>query len=224
MTGVTNRFYKMQSDTGCSQVIGFINMTIPHGTSLIANQLFQVNDYEYPQNTANGWLAFLNGGYYQGTISWVLPNNLEILKWNGTGFDTNSYNSVQVRWQPNGDLTLIPGQAEFFVNTNNSPITVPFTGLIPPGPVTNRISPGINFLSSILPTAGRINTDLHYIPNNGDAVLLWTGTDYFTNTYWTATGWTSNEPSLKVGEGFLLIASQATNWLEFPPPASPGFS
>ena len=50
--GLTNRFYQARSGSTCSQVIGFINMTILPGTNLIANQLYQVNDGAYPQNTA----------------------------------------------------------------------------------------------------------------------------------------------------------------------------
>jgi hypothetical protein len=55
----TNRFYVLQSGSGasCSQIMGFINLAIPPGTSLIANQLCQVNDYQYPQNTADALAA-----------------------------------------------------------------------------------------------------------------------------------------------------------------------
>jgi hypothetical protein len=45
-------------------------MTIPPGTNLIGNPFYQVNDLDYPQNTASGWLQFLNNN------SFSLPNNL----------------------------------------------------------------------------------------------------------------------------------------------------
>ena len=91
VAGVTNRFYVAQSGNSCSPVIGFINMTIPPGTNLIANQLYQINDEDSPQNTANGLLDFLvNNGF----SSPYLPGGTEIMKWNGNGFDSNTYEQV----------------------------------------------------------------------------------------------------------------------------------
>jgi outer membrane protein assembly factor BamB len=52
ITGLTNRFYQARTAAACSPVIGFINMTIPPGTNLIANPFYQINDNQYPQNTA----------------------------------------------------------------------------------------------------------------------------------------------------------------------------
>ena len=91
-------------------------------------------------------------------------------------------------------------------------MTIPFAGLVAPGLSTNVISPGTNFVSSIVPRAGLIQSNLGYTPNNGDQVLLWNGSNYSTNTY--SGGWSPTEPSLNIGEGFVLIASTANQWLE----------
>jgi outer membrane protein assembly factor BamB len=88
VAGVTNRFYQARNGNECSPVIGFINITIPPGTNLIANQLYQVNDSEYPQNTANGLLQFLaNSGYSYP----YLPDQSLLMNWNGAGFDVDTY-------------------------------------------------------------------------------------------------------------------------------------
>ena len=205
--GVTNRFYQARSGAACSQVIGFINMTLPPGTNLIANPLYQINDHQYPQNTANGWLVFLNDNSYS------LPDQSLIMNWNGLGFNVETFNPQLPAWLPDGDNTLLPGGAEFFVNPTANAITMPFAGLIAPGVSTKEISPGINFVSSMIPQAGRIHSDLGYNPNTGDKVLLWTGHSYSTNTY-TGGGWTPSEPSISVGEGFVLVASQSNSWAE----------
>ncbi len=113
---------------------------------------------------------------------------------------------------PNGDLTLLPGQAFFAINTSNQPVTLPFMGLVAPEPASNSIAPGGSFISSILPKAGRIHTDLGFNPNEGDKVLLWQTNHYTTNTWLASTGWSSGEPSLRVGEGFLLLTSTSNNW------------
>ncbi len=217
--GVTNRFYQMRSGNVCSQIIGFINVTIPPGTNLIANQLYQVNGSQYPQNTARGWYAFLaNSGLYSD-----LPDESLIMKWNGYGFDVDAYAGSQHAWLPNGNITLLPGHAEFFVNPTDEPITLPFAGLMAQGVSTNVISRGTNFVSSIVPQAGRIHSDLGYNPNNGDKVLLWKGSNYSTNTYTIAGGWNPSEPSVNIGQGFVLVASQTNSWVENFSACQPGF-
>ncbi len=221
ISGVTNRFYRAYSNTQCSQVIGFINMAIPPGTNLIANQFSQISDNEHPQNTANWLIGFLQ---YDAPSYPSLPDNTEIRNWNGHGFDVDTYYDEQRDWLPNGDNTLLPGQAAFFVNRTSSTITVPFTGLVAQGTITKAISPGTNFVSSILPQAGRIHSDLGYNPNNGDQVLLWNGASYSNHTYSASTQtWSGGEPTIAVGQGFLLVASNANLWTQdFPACNQPG--
>jgi outer membrane protein assembly factor BamB len=219
LAGVTNRFYQLRSQAGCSQVFGLINMTLPLGTSLIADQLYQVSHADWPQNTAQGYSDFL----YNNTYLCPVPYNLQFLEWNGTGFDTNTYNQGTGFWQTNGDDTLLPGEAVFFVNSNNSPITLPFAGLIPPGLVTNVVPPGTHLVSSILPQAGLLHSNLNYSPNNGDTVGLWTGSGYSYHTYSASSGtWSGGEPSLKVGEGFLLTNGQTNVWIQGLSACQPG--
>jgi hypothetical protein len=205
--GFTNRFYELQSGNFCSQVIGFINLTIPPGTNLIANQLYQVNDGDYPQNTANGWLGFLNNNNSYP----YPPDQTEILKWNGQGFDSDAYNANYFDWVPNGDATLLPGEAAFIINPTSSSVTIPFVGLVLQGLSANPIVAGTNYVSSILPEAGRIQSDLGYNPKNGDEVRLWNGSSFSTHTY-TGSGWSSGEPMLSVGQGFVLAASKTNLW------------
>jgi hypothetical protein len=210
-------FYQARSGNECSQVIGFIILTIPRGTNLIADQLYQINDSVSPQNSANGWFEFLQNNSYT-----EFPNNAQIMQWNGQSFNTNTFVTAGPGWQSNGDNTLLPGQAEFFVNPTSSSITVPFTGLIAQGGITKVISPGINFVSSIVPEGGLIHSKLGYNPNNDDKVLFWNGTNYTTNTYSGGAWSLGEEPSLKIGEGFVLDASQSNNWVEAFSPCTPG--
>ena len=77
----------------------------------------------------------------------------------------------------------------------------------------NSIPPGASLVSPILPKAGLIHTALGFDPNDGDKVLLWQTNHYATNTWSASTGWSSGEPVLRVGEGFLLLTSQTNNWV-----------
>jgi hypothetical protein len=89
-----------------------------------------------------------------------------------------------------------------------------FSGLVAPTLATNVILPGMNFVSSLLPMGGRLGTDLGFVPNDGDQVLLWNGTGYSTNTYSTNSGWSLREPSVSVGEGFVLVTSYTNHWVQ----------
>jgi outer membrane protein assembly factor BamB len=214
---VTNRFYRAHCGQYCTRIIGFINQAIQPGINLIANPLFQINDnYNYyPQNTAKGWANLLVG---LGLAT--PPDQTELRKWNGIGFDSAKWSGLGRTWDTNADLTLLPGQAFFIVNPSNQPVTLPFMGMLTPEPATNSIAPGGSFLSSLLPKAGLIHTDLGFNPNNGDQVLLWQTNHYLTNTWSASSGWSGGEPSLRVGEGFLLLTSQTNNWVA-PSPTCP---
>jgi outer membrane protein assembly factor BamB len=207
--GVTNRFYRAHCALNCSRVIGFVHQIIRPGTNLIANHLFQINDGYYPQNAAKGWTDLLLGPPRLPTP----PNQTELRKWNGAGFDSVKWDGILKKWLPNGDLTLLPGQAFFAINPTNQPVTLPFMGLLAPDPASNSIASGATFISSLLPKAGRIHTDLGFNPNDGDKVLQWQTNNYFTNIWSASTGWSGGEPSLRVGEGFLLLTSQSNNWV-----------
>jgi len=203
--GANIQFYQLQSAANCSPIIGYFNTNISNGISLIANPFYQVNDGQCPQNTAHGWSRFL----YIGT----LPDLTTVAKWNGQGFDADTYDEVLEGWFPDGDITMLPGQAIFITN-NGSAFTASFAGLMPSGWVTNAIVPGTNYVSSMIPAAGLLQTDLQYKPNDGDTVGKWNGSSFNYYTY-TASGWSPGEPSLSVGEGFLLInhTSRTNLWV-----------
>jgi len=95
--GATSRFYKMQCASGCSRIIGFMNMSIPPGTNLIANPLYQINDQQPSQNTASGLLAFLQNTSNNYP---VLPDQTEIQEWNGAGFDIDTFYENENGWSP----------------------------------------------------------------------------------------------------------------------------
>lgn len=215
ISGVTTRFYQARSSFGCSQIIGFTLQTFgPQSTNLVSNPFYQVNDYQfnsyYPQNTAQGFTTLMaNSGFD------ALPQDVEIRKWNGAAFDSVSWDQVRGAWNPNGDMSLLPGQSFFLINPSTNSITVPFAGNLAPGTSTNRISVGTNYLSALFPKAGRISTDLGFIPNDGDQVILLRTNGSFTSSYSSSTGWSPSEPSIAIAEGFVLNTTQSNNWISY---------
>jgi hypothetical protein len=141
------------------------------------------------------------------------------MAWNGAGFNVETNIVFLGGWQPNGDNTLLPGGSVFFVNPTNS-ITVPFAGLIAPGVSSKVINIGTNFVSSMIPMAGGVKSVLGYEPNNGDKVLLWTGASYSTYTY--SGGWSPSEPSVNLGEGFVIVATNTNLWTQSFSACQPG--
>jgi hypothetical protein len=87
--------------------------------------------------------------------------------------------------------------------------------------VTNYITSATNYLSSILPLAGRLSTDLGFPASHGDQVRFWTnGTNLASFTYtnncagtnWT---WCPTEPVLGFGQGFILTTANTNNvWVQ----------
>ena len=146
VAGLASCFYRPQSPLGCAQIIGFVRQTLLPGTNLVANHLFQVNDAGFPQNTAVGWTRLLS---YDGLP--YPPHLTRIERWNGMGFDTNTWRQDQNRWLPNGDLTVLPGQAAFFINPTLQATNILFMGLVIPQTTTNPIVQGTNFASLGLP-------------------------------------------------------------------------
>jgi outer membrane protein assembly factor BamB len=215
IAGVTNRFYEIESSSGCSQVIGFINMNMPPGTNLIANPLCQIGDQQWPENTASG----LQGAFNHDSFD-SLPGLSEIINCEGV---VDMYMGTGFGWQPTGDNTLIPGQSEFFVNPTDSPITIPFAGLVAAGVVTNVIPPGTNFVSSGIPAAGLLRTELDFKPNDGDQVWLCNGNVYSESTYTGNGNWSSGEPQLAIGQGFILVTKYTNYWAQSLSACQPSF-
>jgi len=193
------------------------------GTNLLADQLYQVDDtilhtqYEggiaiLPMNSLVSLFAVSHpwGTAESGTI---------IYQWNGDGF-TAAMNSgyFEPDWPANADMTLVPGNSFLMVNTNSSAFTNLFLGLVRGeqifhvGPATNG-SPSTNYLSATVPAAGYITNVTDYRPHNGDTIKLWnTASNAYVSYPYLGTNWTQGVPELGVGQGFLLITTNAESW------------
>ncbi len=208
ISGLTNCYFEAHAGAFCSPIVGFANVTIPAGSSLIANPFQQADDSQNPQNSAAGWFKFLQQNL---TNTPVLPYGSILTEWNGVNFVGETNLATQVGWFPNGDNLMVPGRSAFFINPTNS-FSVPFAGWMPQQTISKSIVAGENYVSSLVAIAGHVQTDLGYNPNSGDKVLLWNGTNFTTNTYTYPTGWSPSEPYIKIGEGFVILAVQSNIW------------
>ena len=178
-------------------VVGYYNVTIPaNSLTVIANQF----------NTTNNTLAAL------------IPNpppDTSFYKYvSGSGWIPYNFDADLLKWLPDGNVTLNPGEAGFFKNITASPITLTFVGEVPQGNLTNTLPAGLAIRSSIVPQAGKLTTDLGYPGAAEDSVYK-----YVVGTGWVPYNfdadllkWLPSEPTLNVGEGFFSKKIAAGNW------------
>ncbi len=187
-----------QSNVYSLNVVGYYNVTIPAGAlTVIANQF----------NTTNNTLGALIPNPPPGTFFYKYVS--------GSGWVTYNFDEFDLKWLPNADVTLNPGEAGFFKNVTTSPMTLTFVGEVPQGTLTNALPAGLAIRSSIVPQAGKVTTDLLYPAVAGDFVYK-----YVPGTGWTTYNfdefdlkWLPSEPTFGVGEGFFSKKSAATDWV-----------
>jgi hypothetical protein len=195
-----------QTNVYSLNAVGYINVTIPAGYSIIADQLWS------------------SAG--SNTLATVLPvpadgsqDNDQVLKFNGSGYNTYQMDSLDLPanggtgdgWDGNGNVTLNPGEAAFFKNIYSSAYTVTFVGTVPQGTNTVALNLGYNLVSSPVPQAGGVSTVLGLtIPGDdsedNDTLLTYTGGNYQTYNADAlgANGWDGTEPTVAVGQGFFF--------------------
>ena len=138
--------------------VGYINVTIPPGFSIVANQLNTTNnnlspllDSQIPSDGVSGLnaCAFYKFSNASGNYTTLNP-------------DYFSVNSIPWDQTIASNTTLNPGEAIFVRSFNSTNITVTFVGTVLQGTLTNTtiVGTGFNLISSMVPQAGRLDIDL----------------------------------------------------------------
>ncbi|HOC54313.1 MAG TPA: hypothetical protein PKI20_01685 [Verrucomicrobiota bacterium] len=166
-------------------VVGYYNVACPADTYvMVANQLNTTN------NTLNG----------------LFPNpvpSMQVLKWNG-GWDTYTFDDIDLMWLPNGDATLNVGEAAVVKSPADTTLT--FVGEVLQGALSNPLPAAEVYgaRASMVPQAGLVATDLGFPSEASDQILKWNG-GWDTYTYDDIDlMWLPSEPTLAVGEGVVL--------------------
>jgi hypothetical protein len=190
--------------------VGYINVTIPEGYSVISCPLISS-----PDNSLNTLFPASNTAF----------KGLKFYLWtNGAYAGAASYTT---RWVSGGEEQLTPGTAGFIYNNPANgvgPITVTFVGQVPAGG-TVPFYPGFNLVSSILPVDGLLNTNLMDFVGQyaGDKVYTYEGGVGYNPAYSTKLdGAWINVPNItNLASGFFYenATNQGygfinTNWVE----------
>jgi len=143
------------------KAVGYINVVIPPGFSIIANQLNTTNNNFSPlldSQVATGALNDLTFyKFKQGSgIAILNPDTLNTPPWDGNATTT----------------TLNPGEAAFVRNPDATNVTITFVGTVLTGAVNTTNALGFTLASDPIPQAGRLYTDLKMPYNAGDYVFI----------------------------------------------------
>ncbi len=171
--------------------VGYINLPIPSGFSMIANQLFSSGS----------------------TIGELLPtpaDSTKFYKFNGVSYDISEYING-LGWFPDGSATLLPGEGGFIFNPT-APFTLTFTGEVPTGNLSNPLVAGFSIRSSIVPQSGLLSTTLGLPVADTDKVYKFNGTSYDIFEYINGLGWFPEEPTVNVGQSFFVYKGSSASW------------
>jgi len=176
--------------------VGYINLTLPAGFSIIANQL------SAPSYTLNA----------------LIPNpppSTIIYKFIGTGYQIRTFDPDDLVWSPNGtDVSLGLGEGAFI--SLPTPTTLTFVGEVPQGTLNTPVAHGFSIISSQVPQSADV-TALGLVGGPSDIVYKFVGTGYQIFTFdpddlvWSPG--VPQGPTMNVGEGFFYSRSGAsTTW------------
>jgi hypothetical protein len=182
--------------------VGYVNTVCHPGFTLISN----------PLTATDNTLAGLFGG---GKV----PINTVVYKYNGTGFDINTYTDDEI-FAPNPNQTVVPGEGVFIKNPTAADITITFVGEVVQNVGTTKVTvdlpKGLAIRSSKVPQAGTA-TDLGLVGQEGDTLYQYVNTGVpATSAYKISTvqdgEWGPALGSLKVGEAFFYKGVNAATW------------
>lgn len=177
--------------------VGFVNVECPPGFSLIANPLAAATN----------------------TVVALFPNatsGTQVFKFNPAtgGFVSSAYSSFLGTWTDT-TMTLVPGEGFFFKNPGATAVTNTFVGNVQQGTLTTSLGSGFTLVSSQVPQQGLVSTDLGLPNDAGTTVYTFSnaanGYQSFAFSSFLG-GWTPNEPTIGVGQGFFVKRSALGSW------------
>jgi hypothetical protein len=171
-------------------VVGYINVPVPPGFSMIANQLDSGN------NTVASLLP-------------SVPDGVAIYKFVNGSYLINGYEFGE--WSlPN--MTLNPGEGAFIFNPTAAAFNALFVGEVKQGSLQTGIPAGFSIVASQVPQTGALDTVLGFPVADGDTVYLFNNA---TGNY-SISGFEFGEwnivPTPKVGEAFFVNKVSAVVW------------
>jgi hypothetical protein len=133
-----------------------------------------------------------------------------------SGYTINNYEPPTT---PGGDdylwddpaMTLEPGEG-FWCRNLGPEFTLTLVGEVPQGTLTVDLAGGFNLVSSVVPQAGLVQTDLGLPVEEFGSVYTYDPVAGYTIYSTDDAGWLDEEPSVGVGDGFWYRGINAGTW------------
>lgn len=195
--------YRLRDSRGkvfSGNVVGYVNLRLPPGLSLIANPL------SYTNNTLGFWMP-------------SVPDGAQVYKFTpGGGYEVSTFDAIDSGWS-NPDLDVSIGTGFYFYNPSSDVLQLTFVGDVLQGELVNPLPAGVSTKGSLVPQSGSINS-LHNIPGeSGDEIRIFTndfqgGGAYEASRYKKGQGWVP-DLQLAVGQGFWIQKQHAQDWVRY---------
>lgn len=147
-----------QSNVYSLNVVGYVNVQIPAGYSLIANPLDAGN------NTISNLFNNLTDPGFPGSV---------VYAWNGAFFAANQLDQFGGGWA-DPTAAFPPGLGFFVNNIAGYAVTNTFVGNVMQGHLVNTLPQGYKVVSSMVPQGGFVQ-DLGLSATPGDVIYMWNG-------------------------------------------------
>ncbi len=193
----------LPSGSGSINALGYVNLTVPPGLSLIANPLFNTVDSRL------GSLLGSSSGYPAGAMIYLLRTNQYLIA---------TFDAAQNGWQPDevAQIPLLPGEGFFFRNPSSNVLTLTLVGEALQGHLTNSMPAGFSLRASMVPAQGSLDF-LQFPGEPGDEVFVlnlktqkYEG--YFFDEF--ELRWVPTVPQLEVGQAFYVFKSHPRDWVQ----------
>jgi len=199
-----------QAQVYSQNVVGYVNLTLTNGYTLVANQLD------------------IDGTGTNNTVYTTIGTNLvsgsKILSFDPV---SQTYKSIQINgsgvWSAGSGAPFVkaglqPGGSVFVFNAGSTPTNITLVGTVLQQTNITSFPSQYQMAANHFPVAGYITTNFNYVANAPvgtvkDKVLTWNVTSQtFVTHQFSGTAWSGGSPSVGVGEGFFLIPDQTTIW------------
>ena len=182
-----------------ANIVGYVNLWLPPGQSLIANPLRATD------NTL-------------GVLIPEAPDGSQVLRYvPGVGYEVSTFDALENGWS-DPEMDLSPGIGFFFNNTSPDTLRVTFVGNVLLGVLVNPLPAGFSTKGELLPQSGSINS-LHGIPGQpGDILRLYEndlqgGGGYVTSVFSATDNAWVPDLNLGIAQGFVSEKQAAQDWV-----------
>jgi hypothetical protein len=184
-------------------IVGYVNLALAPGLSLIANPMFHTN------YTLAFWLP-------------SAPDGAQVYKLTAGGsFEVSTFDAVEGVWS-NPNLEVPPGTGFYFNNPSTETLRHMFYGEVHQGVLVNPLPEGISTAGSLVPWAGSINSHLHVPGEPGDEIRIRVNDGesppFELSSVYTAISTEESrwEPDLTlgVGQGLWINKQRAQDWVQ----------